>query len=193
MNVGLIFGVIVAIMMMGLIIVFGYDQIMKMLEMQTEAEINNAINELTSAVDRVHSLSGETSEPFRLSFPAEIVKVCFLPSYRGMSISTKRSWLSNDLRSIIDDSYKTKYQLADNLVKMRISPKTGGGFVDNNLTLLAFRRSTAIPRFEEIPYLGPSKKTANGGPEVLCVPPASRIWLQRRFDEHGAWVDVEES
>ena len=193
MNIGLIFGMIVAIMLMGLIIVFGYDQIQKMLELQTEAEIRNAINDLTNSVERVHSLSGETSEPFTLSFPGVVMKVCFLPSYRGQRISAKKVWLSNDLRSIIDAPQKTKYELANGLIKMRISRSLTGGDIDNNQTLIVFREGTTIPEFEYIPHLGPSKKTGSGPAEVLCVTPRAKVWLQRRFDENGAWVDVEES
>jgi hypothetical protein len=162
-----------------------------MLELQTQAEINNALKDLTDAVDRIHSLSGETSESFKLSFPGEIMKVCFLPAYRGERMLSKKAWLANDLRSIIDETLRTKYQLADALVDMRISQKAGGGEIDNNQTFVAFRRSSSIPIFEHVPHLGPSKKTGSSGSEVLCVPPGSRVWLQRRFDENGAWVDVE--
>jgi hypothetical protein len=193
MNIGLIFGVIVAMLLMGLIIVFGYQQITNIQRLQEEAEIIKAMEGLQTAVERVHSLSGETSEPFMLSFPGVVRKVCFLPAYRGERISTKKSRLLTDLRSVIDGTSQEKYQVSNNLLNMRMAPNPQGfGYIDKNLTLLVFMQNKLAPgKFENIPHLEPTKKTGLTGPEVLCVEPRSRIWLQRRFDETGAWVDVE--
>ena len=194
MNVGLIFGVIVAMMLMGMIIVFGYQQITNMQLLQEQAIIKKSIEELTTAVERVHSLSGETSEPFTLTFPASVSKVCFLPAYRGERISMKRSRLATDLRNLIGGTAQERYQLSNLLLEMRIAPNPDGfGDIDKNQTLLVFFQSTIIPIFEQIPHLEPAKKAGLSGPEVLCVEPRIKIWLQRKFDETGAWVDVESS
>jgi hypothetical protein len=194
MNIGLLFGMIVAIMFMGMLIVFGYQQIVQMQDLQQQADIKRARQELETAVDRVYSLSGETSEPFTLSFPGGISKVCFIPAYRGDRISTKKSRLGPDFRSVIEGSSQIKYQLSALLVEMRIANNPDGfGEIDKNQTLLIFLQSTHVPMFEHIPYLEPSKKTGDRGPEVLCVSPRAQVWLQRKFDESGAWVDVEVS
>jgi hypothetical protein len=192
MDVGLIFGVIVAIILIGLIITFGYQQIVTIQQMQEMAEIARAKDDLAKAVDRVHSLSGETSEKFTLSFPGGVSKVCFLPAYRGDSIDAKKMKLSIDLRSVIEGDQKLKSELTDVLLAMRITGNPGGfGEIDKNLTLLIFFKTTNVPMFEYMSHLEPSKKTGISGPFVLCVKGNSRIWLQRRFDNHGAWVDVE--
>jgi hypothetical protein len=194
MNVGLIFGMVVAMMLIGMIIVFGYDQIMNMQEMQEQAEMKRAIHDLKNAVDRVYSLSGETSEPFGLTFPGGVYKVCFIPGYRGEWTSTKKTMLGQDFRSVIEGSSQIKFQLSTQLVSMRISKNPSGPEeIDKNQTLLVFLQKTHVPLFEHIPHLEPSKKTGAAGQEVLCVSPRAKVWLQRRFDESGAWVDVEVS
>jgi hypothetical protein len=194
MNIGLIFGMIVAIMLMGMIIVFGYQQITNMQDLQEQAEIKKAIEGLETAVERVHSLSGETSEPFKLSFPGVVSKVCFVPAYRGDTINTKKSRLATDLRNVIVGSNQDKYQTSALLLAMRISQDPGSyREMDKNHTLLVFLEGTVVPMFEYIEHLEPTKKTGPRGPEVLCVSPRSQVWLQRDFDGKGAWVDVEES
>jgi hypothetical protein len=194
MNIGLIFGMVVAIMLMGMIIVFGYQQITNMQNLQEQAEIKKAIEGLQTAVERVYSLSSETSEPFTLSFPGVVSKVCFMPSYRGERITTVKSRLATDLRNVITGSSQERYQLSALLLEMRIA-RDPDSFreVDKNQTLLVFLEGSAVPMFEHIEHLGPTKKTGTRGPEVLCVSPRSKVWLQRQFDDKGAWVDVEQS
>jgi hypothetical protein len=190
MNVGLIFGMIVAILIMGMVITFGYAQITNMLEIQERAEIERNIRVFSEAVERIYSMSGETSEEFTLTFPSGVSKVCFLPAYRGERIAYKKSRLARDLRSVIDSDTKTKYQLASSLLAMRISQVDATTEVDNNQTLLIFLKDTAIPLFEHIGHLAPTLKEDS---EVLCVKPPKKVWLQRAFDSQGAWVDVEVS
>lgn len=194
MNVGLIFGMIVAIIIIGSVIVFAYDQLANMQRLQQIAEINRAKEDLENAVERVHGLSGITSEAFKLSFPGGVTKVCFIPSYRGEYIGMKESKLRSDLYSVIDATANTRRSLSEALTQMRITQNPdGSGKYDKNQTLLIFVEGATVPDFEEVPYLGPSKKKVNGDTEVLCVPPRSRLWLQRKYDNDGAWVDVEEA
>ncbi|MBN2330827.1 MAG: hypothetical protein JXC85_03355 [Candidatus Aenigmarchaeota archaeon] len=194
MNIGLIFGVIVAMLLMGMIIVFGYQQITNMQLLQEQAQIKKSIEGLAAAVERVHSLSGETSEPFTLTFPASVGKVCFLPAYRGERVSVKKSRLITDLRNVIEGTSQERFQLSSLLLEMRIAPNPDGfGEIDKNQTLLVFFQGTPVPMFETIPHLEPTKKDGPGGPEILCVEPRTKVWLQRGFDENGAWVDVEAS
>jgi hypothetical protein len=188
MNIGLIFGMIVSIVVIGLLIVFGYDQIANMQQLQQQAELLRSIENFKAAVDRVYSLSGESSEKFTLTFPASVHKVCFLPAYRELPVSTKKGYLSRDLRSIIEDS-SIKYELSTMLVSQRIGRAVGSWQeVDKNQTLLVFFKDSSIPEMHDIPHLEPSLKGQN---EVLCVQPKSKVWLQRAFDDTGAWVDVE--
>ncbi len=194
MDMGLIFGMIVAIFVMGLLIVFGYQQITNMLRIQQQAEMMKAVEGLKNAVDRVYSLGGETSEPYRLAFPAGVGKVCFMPAYRGAQVSVKEGRLRTDLLRVIEASGQDKYQLTDILLAMRFSREPGSyKKVDKNQTLLVIFQETIIPDWLAIPHLEPSKKTTSMGPEVICVTSRTQVWLQRKFDETGAWVDVEVS
>ena len=84
MNIGLIFGMIVAIIVMVAVFVFGYDYLNNLTRIQNEAEIKKAVDRLTTSVDRVYSLGGESSEKHSMSFPSEVTSVCFFPKYRGM-------------------------------------------------------------------------------------------------------------
>jgi hypothetical protein len=192
MNVGLLFGMVFAIFLIVMIVVFGYQQIQAMQSMQEEAEIKRALQDLETAVDRVHGLSGETSQPFKLSFPGGVTKVCFIPAYRGESIATKKNRLAADLRSVIDGSSQDKLQLSALLVSQRITKNPEGfGEMDKNMTLLIFFQKTAVPLFKNIPHLEPSRKSGLSGGQIACTGGLSSIWLERKFDETGAWVDVD--
>ena len=96
MNIGLIFSMIIAIMMIGIILVFGYNQIVEMQRLQEIASVKRTVDGLETAVDRVYSGSGENSERFQLSFPGSVYKVCFIPGYSGDPASY-RGVLRSDL------------------------------------------------------------------------------------------------
>jgi len=193
MDTGLIFGMIVAIFLIGLIIVYGYQQIDNMQRMQCFAETKNALASLATATDRIYSLSGETSEKFKLSFPGCIAKVCFMPFYRGTDPEMKSSKLRVDLNRVLAGTPEQKYQMMNLLASMRISPAPMGGYVDKNQTVLIIYQETIIPDWENVRHLEPTKKSGTSALDILCVRPNSEVWLRRKFDSQGAWVDVEQA
>ena len=75
MNIGLVFGIIVAIMVIGLIIIFGYQQRVELQRIQELAQLRKTLVNLETVVDRVHSLGGETAERFTCTFPPSVKKV----------------------------------------------------------------------------------------------------------------------
>jgi hypothetical protein len=194
MNIGLIFGMVVAVFMMSLLFVFGYQQMSTVTTIQGEAEIKRTISNLENAVDRVYSLGGESSDRFRLTFPDSVIQVCFMPAYRGMQISYKESRLKADLRYILDSSGDA-YRLSQMLTEMRIKPSQENPAVkaDEGQTLLLFYKATAVPTWYYIKYLEPTKEGGVYSGTPLCVTGRSEVWLQRSFDEDGAWVDVREA
>lgn len=191
MDVGLMFGIIVAILIMIFIIIFGYEQVSNVQRLQQQADLKKAVEDLTTAVDRVYSLGGESSERYKLTFPGIVGKVCFMPSYRGELPSTKEIRLRVDLAKVIDAPAQTKYELAGLLTEMRFGYLPGSSVrVDRNLTLLVMFNSGSVPEWHLVPHLGPSRKSA-AGEEILCTVPRGDIRLVRSFDSSGAWVDVE--
>ena len=72
MNIGLIFGMVVAILVMGMIFVFSYQQLNNVTEIQKTAEFRKALSNLGSSVDRIYNQGGESSEKHSLSFPAKV-------------------------------------------------------------------------------------------------------------------------
>ncbi len=190
MNIGLVFGMIVAIMMMVIILVFGYDQLMSVQDLQQEAEHKRMIKAFGDAVDRVYSLGGESSERFTMSLPANVDKICFVPFFnidteyiRGNYEDYRVPYTENELRYDLEEvitgmSWEEEGQLTTILINLR----------KNYMQPLLVFFISGTAEWEDIPHLGPSKKDD----EVLCVKPGTQLWLKRTFDSEGAWVDVEE-
>ncbi len=193
MNIGLIFGMVVAIFTMTLLMVFGFQQATNVSEIQGKAEIQRTIKNLRSSVDRVYNLGGESSEKFELTFPSSVIGVCFMPMYRGMSGTQKDGKVKFDVRAALKSngiSTNEAYRMADDVTALRMQPAHGGGFIDNNQTLLLFYLGTSVPEWFYIERLEPTKDSVMDEP--LCVGPLADVWLQRAFDDDGAWVGVED-
>jgi hypothetical protein len=191
MNIGLVFGVVVAIFMMALLLVFGYEQMTNVSDMQSNAETRRAVRLLETSVDRVYGLGGESSEKFSLSFPASVTKVCFVPLLESKRVWRSGRWVTERvpytesdmtelLEDVIDGTQREKTQLSLIIINMR---KSG------NETLMIFHESGGAPDLYGIEHLEPGEKDG----EMLCVEPMTTLWLQRKFDENGAWVDVTEA
>ncbi len=191
MDTGLIFGMIVAILIMTFVIIFGYEQVSNVQRLQQQADLKKAYEDLSTAVERIYSLGGESSEKYELTFPGVVGKVCFVPSYRGETESVKETRLRVDLAKILDVPAQTRYELARLLAEMRFGYLPGSAAkVDRNYTLLVTFNSGSVPEWHLVPHLGPSRKSVSGG-EILCTVPRGDIRLIRKFDSSGAWVDVE--
>lgn len=194
MNIGLIFGMVVAIFTMTLIFVFGFQQLTSVSTIQGEAEIKRTIRNLENSVDRVYSLGGESSDKFTLTFPDSVTYACFMPMYRDMQINQKEARLKADLRYILGSS-SDAYRLSQLLTEMRIKPSQENTAVkvDEGQTLLLFYKATIVPTWYYIEHLGPTKEGGDYSGTPVCVTGRTQIWLQRSFDENGAWVDVRET
>jgi hypothetical protein len=186
MNIGLIFGMIVAIFMIALILVFGYEQIAGMTDIQETAAEKSALKRLQDAVDNVYGLSGESSDKVTLSYPGSIRKVCFVPYFKQVTVSGTlqrkpytASEMKNKLKAIIDGTAAEKTQLSTALYDTRL----------HNQTLVLFYEDSGAPVWKSVEHMGPVEK----GGQFLCTDPGASMWLQRKFDSKGAWVDVSES
>ena len=191
MNIGLLFGMVVAIFTIGLLIVFGYQQIGSVSDVHKQAQFMQSLKNLQTATDRVYNLGGESSEKLALTFPSSVEKLCFMPMYRDMDAEYKENRLRTDLRTVIGYS-RNSQQLAEILVNMRITGRMGEK-TDNGQTLLVFFTTTEVPEWHKISHLEPVKKGGDYAGTPLCVKNDAEIWLRRSFDENGAWVDVEEA
>ncbi|MCD6496333.1 MAG: hypothetical protein J7K54_03620 [Candidatus Aenigmarchaeota archaeon] len=192
MNIGLLFGMVVAIFTIGLLIVFGYQQIGNASDVQKQAQFLQSIKNLQTATDRVYNLGGESSEKLALTFPSSVEKVCFMPMYRDYEISERADRLKADLRTVLGYSSQTT-ELAEFLLNKRITGVQSNYATDGKQTLLVFFASTSVPEWYYIEHLEPTKKGGDYHGTPLCVLGDAEIWLRRSFDENGAWVDVEEA
>jgi hypothetical protein len=77
MNVGMVFGIILAIIVMSFVIVFGLDQIGNMFCAGSVAQVNKAIMNLEDVVGDIYSAGLGSSDTYLMSIP-ETAKVCFV-------------------------------------------------------------------------------------------------------------------
>jgi len=191
MDMGLIFAVIVSIILMGLLITFGYMEFEKWLRIQEEAEIKRNIQEFREAVTDVYGMGGEASAPFEFTFPNSVYKVCFIPSYKERLLSSRENSLRDDLRKIIDSDWRTRQDLSQVLANMRIVTLNNGSKIDKGHNLMIFFHSTSVPMFEKIDHFDPSLKSIDGLPMIPCLPQNTKFWLKRKHEGINVWVDVD--
>lgn len=182
MNVGVIFGMIIAIIVIASAIIFGYQQLVYVSEVQGIAAINKAINSFEIEVDRIYGMGGETSSEFAFKFPNDISKVCFLPVYRGERTSEAK--IRRHLEEVMQATGREGDRIAALFAKLRYVDG-----IDNNESLLIFFEDTDVPEFKFVEHLEPSEKNN----EVVCVSGNGRVVLTRRFDLSGAWVDIDKA
>jgi len=194
MNIGLLFGMVVAVFFIGILMVFGYQQIGNVTDIQDTAAFKKTIENLETAVDRVYSLGGESSEKFSFSFPTSVQKVCFVPTYRMDSgeritaLSTRTDQMKRELPDILTGSYREKHNLADLLAQMRVK-----GNVDQNQSMLVFHQGTSVPEWVFIDHLKPQNDVYYRNSDITCFSGNEQVWLKRHYDSSGAWVDIEEA
>jgi hypothetical protein len=190
MDVGLIFGMIIAIIVITLVFVFGFQQLSNLTDVQNSAEMIKARQNLEVAVGRVYGQGGESTGSLKLSFPSTVRKVCFMPVYTINYAGKRSPYSKNDLiNGLIDQDLAADDDAAKIIVGVRIHQNSTGDDVDEKMGLLVFFMESAAPTWYDVPHLAPSEKDG----EFLCVSPKTTVWLQRRFDTEGAWVDVEEA
>ncbi len=77
MQVGMVFGIIFALIVMAMVLTFGSGMIADMMCMGSLGQTNKAIEDMADAVSRVHSLDEGSSSPFDVSLPSS-ARVCFV-------------------------------------------------------------------------------------------------------------------
>ena len=79
MDVSLIFGIIFTLIVIGLLLVFGGEQIANILGFGGQAQVLKTMDNLKNKVDDIYRLGEGSSEQFTLSFPKEY-RLCFFNS-----------------------------------------------------------------------------------------------------------------
>lgn len=86
MNVGMVFAVIFAIVVMGLVLIFGVDQIINIFCFANEAQTIKAIRDLETEVNNLYVLAEGASKQFDLRIPGD-AEFCFVnPSSPGANL-----------------------------------------------------------------------------------------------------------
>jgi len=102
MNVGLIFGIIFAAVIIGFLLFFGFVYLSDMMNFNCEAILRDQIIKLREQVGKTFRLSLGASQEFELLIPQCIEKICFInpedPSSYG-------NWQTSNAINIIVKSY----------------------------------------------------------------------------------------
>ncbi|MBU0898801.1 MAG: hypothetical protein KJ613_03220 [Nanoarchaeota archaeon] len=92
MNVGMVFGIIFAIIVMGFVIAFGLPMIMDAGCAQEQIKISSTLNDFEQKVNEVYSFSRGSVLPYSLSFSGS--KICFV-DYENPGASSS-TWAAPD-------------------------------------------------------------------------------------------------
>ncbi|MFH0956259.1 MAG: hypothetical protein V1813_00190 [Candidatus Aenigmatarchaeota archaeon] len=188
MDVGLIFGMVIAIMVITLVFVFGYQQLTSLQDIQNSAEMIKARQNLEVAVDRVYSEGGESSASLKLGFPPSVARVCFIPLF-DYNYNPKEPYTASDLELQLEDQGLAEGSNAEVIAERRDVAKRADG---TDYNVLVFFMGFDDPAWYAIEHLEPSIKEDDGDELIFCAAPKETVWLQRKYDSMGAWVDVEE-
>ena len=93
MNPGAVFGIILAIMVMGYFLVFGSKTIQNLFCLSGQADIDRTIHDLQSATNQVYDLAEGSGITYRISVPSN-TKFCFLKP-DDPSPNPARDWRPN--------------------------------------------------------------------------------------------------
>lgn len=77
MNVGMVFAIVFAIIVMGLILAFGTDQIRSIFCLSSDAQTGKAIQDLKTNVETVYTQAMGSTYTFTLKLPGD-AKFCFI-------------------------------------------------------------------------------------------------------------------
>ena len=77
MDTGLVFGIIFAIIVIGLLLVFGMGQIADIFCVTNTAQVQKAVKDLEQATEDVYNLGQGSSMPFKISLPRN-ARLCFV-------------------------------------------------------------------------------------------------------------------
>jgi hypothetical protein len=180
---------VIAIMVITLVFVFGYQQIIGLQDIQNSAEMIKARKSLEVAVDRVYGEGGESSASLKLGFPPSVASVCFIPLF-DYDYEPKAPYTASDLESQLEFQELAGGNLPELLAGARDTAKQAD---DVDYNVLVFLIDSTTPVWYAVEHLEPSITEEDGDTAFFCAGPKETIWLQRKFDTEGAWVDAEES
>lgn len=105
MNVGLIFGIIFATIVIILLLFFGFRYINEVMFLSCESQMGQQIVNLEKAVKSTLSLSMDASQKLKIIVPGCIEKFCFVdPRYPEIT-NTEGEWVPNEFITTFVSSY----------------------------------------------------------------------------------------
>jgi hypothetical protein len=113
MDAGMVFGIIFTIFVMGIVLVFGWDQILIILGFGEQAQMTNELKSINQKVDQVYNMAENSEKSHTLSISSSS-KICFFnssdPSARIYS-DDSLSWKPDPVyRTLIkNEGYNTWY------------------------------------------------------------------------------------
>jgi hypothetical protein len=93
MNTGVVFTLIVAVIVIGILLVFGTGQMASMFCLSSDAQAGKVITELESEVDRMFDLAKGSSHSFMLNLPGD-AEFCFVNSADPASVGWQPEWMN---------------------------------------------------------------------------------------------------
>jgi hypothetical protein len=109
MQVGAVFGIIFAIIVMAIVLVFGSGMITDMMCMGSLGQTNKVIDNLNDMTDRVQSLDEGSSTPFDVNLPSS-ARLCFVdPEHPNRSIIG--DWMPDPGLFIEDEIHANGYNM----------------------------------------------------------------------------------
>ena len=99
MNVGLIFEIIFAIIVMGMLVVFGMQYFGAVIEVSCESHIGQEMINIEEAVDKVRTFSQGSAIELIVLVPNCVERVCFVDPQHPEVENKKGGWMTNDFIS----------------------------------------------------------------------------------------------
>ena len=91
MNVGMVFAVIFAVVVVGLVLVFGMEQIINIFCFGSDAQAMSAIKNLENEVDNLYVLAEGASKRYDLGIPAD-AEFCFIDPSKADQANILKGW-----------------------------------------------------------------------------------------------------
>ena len=132
MNTGMVFGMIFAAIVIGLLLIFGAEQIINIFCLSSNAQVNKAVKDLENEVENVFVLAEGSAMPFTVAVPRNAM-ICFINHSNPAAMNNWRpepdkfNIISNKIRQYRynlwiyygcgtnDDGYKIRYlQVSEN-------------------------------------------------------------------------------
>lgn len=107
MEVGLIFGIIFAAIIMGLLIFFGFKYISDMISISCESQVQQQTENLKNAAKSTFSLSKDSAQEFKIIIQSNCVsRMCFVDPEHPEVQNMEWGWVPNEFLNKMVSSYK---------------------------------------------------------------------------------------